>query len=202
MAQQRLFEDPARPSFNFTDHMRSLCVDISQRLPELKHIDMHRVAVSFNRSRKRVKHGMWASLTPMRFEGGQSETVRHGRRYAAQKLLDKEGREMLYILSFYLPRFLDLTFDEKLSTVFHELWHISPQFDGDIRRHPGRCFAHSGSQKEYDAMTELLAQKWLRRDPPPERYEFLKYPFHDLVRRCGPVMGTRIPHPKLLPIDG
>ncbi len=202
MAPQRRVENPSGLSCNFTDHMRHLCVDISQRLPELTHVDMTRVAVSFNQSRKRVKHGMWASLTPMRFEDGQRETVRRGRRYAAQRLLDSEGRELLYILSFYLPRFLDLSFDEKLSTVFHELWHISPRFDGDIRRHPGRCFAHSSSQKEYDAMTELLAQKWLRRDPPPDRYEFLKYRFHELVERFGPVMGTRVPHPKLLLLDG
>ena len=42
-------------------------------------------------------------------------------------------------MSFYLPRFCDQSLDEKLSTVMHELWHISPAFDGDIRRLPGRC---------------------------------------------------------------
>ena len=30
--------------------------------------------------------------------------------------------------------FLDQTFEEKLVTVFHELYHISPAFDGDLRR--------------------------------------------------------------------
>ena len=76
--------------------------------------------------------------------------------YTIQRLFDSKGQEFLYILTFYLPRFMDLSFREKLITVFHELWHISPQFDGDLRRHPGRCYAHTSSQKEYDAEMEVL----------------------------------------------
>ena len=63
---------------------------------------------------------------------------------------------MLYILNFYLPRFLDLPFREKLTTMLHELWHIGPKFDGDVRRLGGRCFAHGSSQKQYDAHVEAL----------------------------------------------
>ena len=39
---------------------------------------------------------------------------------------------MLYLLSFYLPRFLKLPWREKLATVIHELWHVNPQFNGDL----------------------------------------------------------------------
>ena len=186
--------------FNFTDHMRALCEDITTRTPEMRHIDMSRVACSFNQTRKRVRHGMWASLTPMRFENGAKETVKDGRRYTAQRVLDEDGNEMLYILSFYLPRFMQLSFSDKLTTVFHELWHISPEFNGDIRRHPGRCYAHSGSQKEYDARMEELSQEWMALDPPDELYLFLKRKFGELEQQYGCVYGTRVKHPKLIPL--
>ena len=63
---------------------------------------------------------MFASLTPMRFAGGQTHVVRRQRRWAIQRLYGPDGREMLYILTFYLPRYLDLPFREKLTTVLHE----------------------------------------------------------------------------------
>ena len=188
--------------FNFTEHMRRLCSDATTRTPELRHINMKLVAVSFNQTRKRVRHGRWASLTPMRFEGGARETVRNGRRYTAQRLYDENQTEMLYILSFYLPRFMQLSFQDKLTTVFHELWHISPEFNGDIRRFPGRCYAHSCSEKEYDEQMERLSKKWLQLEPPPELYLFLKRKFGDLERDYGQVIGSRVQHPKLIPLDG
>ena len=67
--------DPATGrGFHFTDRMRLLCIDITTRCPEMQHIDMTHVAVSFNQTRKAVRHGMWASLTPMRFENGSRTT--------------------------------------------------------------------------------------------------------------------------------
>ena len=41
---------------------------------------------------------------------------------------------------------METPFEEKLTTVFHELYHISPMFDGDIRRLEGRYHVHSHSQ--------------------------------------------------------
>ena len=73
--------------------------------------------------------------------------------------------------SFYLPRFMNLDFREKLITVLHELWHISPDFNGDIRRHAGRYHAHTHSQAEYDAEMGVLADRWLRSRPPDELWE-------------------------------
>ena len=97
---------PGRPreGFDFTRNMRRVVNDMAVRLPELSHLEPARIAIAFCQTRKRVSHGLQASLTPMRFEGGAKTGVRNGRRYAVQQLLDDSGREMLYILSFYLPR--------------------------------------------------------------------------------------------------
>jgi hypothetical protein len=186
---------------DFTLHMRRLCDDLVHRLPELGHIDLGRVAISFAQTRKAVDHGLYASLTPMRFAGGNRQTVRHGRRWTIQRLVDPSGREMLYLLSFYLPRFLNQTFRHKLTTVVHELWHVSPRFDGDLRRFGGRCYAHTGSQKRYDAHVERLADRWLSREPPAAVYDFLRYDFQELVQRHGRIYGTKIRTPKLIPLD-
>ena len=74
------------------------CAWIShRRLPEMNHVDMSRVAVTFCQARKKVNWGLYAKLTPMRFEDGERVGTIRGRRYAAQQLLDEHGREMLYI---------------------------------------------------------------------------------------------------------
>ena len=137
------------PPFDFSASMRDLCIDITQRHPAFQHIDMADVAVAFAQARRNVSHGLQAKLTPMRFERGAETVIRDGEEWCVQKLI-VDGREMLYILTFYLPRFLNGPFQEKLTTIFHELYHISPEFDGDIRRFGGHFYVHSHSQAEYD----------------------------------------------------
>jgi predicted metallopeptidase len=193
-----LFERSSGP-FNFTTAMRRLCLDIVARLPELSHIDMDRVAVCFAQTRSKALHGLQAKLTPLRFEHGSRETVRGGRVWTVQRLVIDQ-REMLYILTFYLPRFLDQSFREKFITVVHELYHISPSFNGDIRRLDGRCHVHSHSQKAYDREMARLAQQYLAQQPPVELFEFLRYDFKTLHHHWGGVVGLQTPIPKLLPV--
>jgi hypothetical protein len=185
--------------FDFTGQMRLVCQHIAHTMPELGHVDMNRVAVSFGQTRVRTSWGVYASLTPLRFEGGAVVGKKRGRTYAIQQLVDRSGREMLYILTFYLPRFQDQSFREKLVTIFHELWHISPCFDGDLRRHEGRCYAHTHSQAQYDALMGEMADQWLQKGPPAALIEFLQYDFSGLHERHGRVCGVKIPRPKLIP---
>ena len=192
---------PAKPGFDFTAHIRRLARDMVSRVDELAHIDLSRVAFSFAQARKPVSHGMQASLTPMRFEDGSLTTMRRGRRWTVQRLVNADGTEMLYILTFYLPRFLDQPFEEKIATLVHELWHIGPNFDGDLRRHAGRCYAHSSSQAAYDAEIDRVVAKWRSLNPPKHVCEFLEFDFDQLRRRHGRVFGDRIATPKLIPVD-
>lgn len=185
--------------FDYTGQMRLVCQHISESMPELGHVDMNRVAVSFAQARQRTSWGMYASLTPLRFPGGSVVGNRRGRHYAIQQIVDRSGREMLYILTFYLPRFQDQSHREKLITIFHELWHISPDFDGDLRRHEGRCYAHTHSQAEYDAQMAVLVDRWLQVNPPADLIAFLEHDFRSLQTLHGPVYGVKVPRPKLIP---
>ena len=187
--------------FDITWHIQRLCTDIVRRLPSLRHVDPERVAFGFCQTRKPVSHGVYASMTPMRFRGGRVDTVRRGRRWTVQRLYDDSGREMLYIFNVYLPRFMNLPFRQKLTTVVHELWHVGPRFDGDLRRYEGRCSVHTGSQRKYDAHVECLADDWLSLHPPQDAYEFLHFSFAELNVRYGRVFGTKIPSPKLIPTE-
>lgn len=187
---------------HFTHAIRAVCEDMTRKVELLSHIDMSRVAIGFCQARKRVPHGLQASLTPLRFENGARESILRGRRYTCQSILDPSGREYLYLLNFYLPRFLDHSLGEKLTTIVHELWHISEQFDGDLRRHEGRCYVHGPSQREFDRTASKLAAEWLASEPRTELYAFLRYNFRDLVGRYGQVYGERYPVPKLVAAPG
>lgn len=189
-----------RLGFDFTAHMNALCTDMTTRSSEMSHIRMEAVCVTFSQARKRHLHGLQASLTPLRFEGGSLVGKHNGRRYRVQRLFGKNGVEYLYLLTFYLPRFMDLSLEEKFITIFHELWHIGGNFDGDLRRHPGRCYVHTESEREYDAEMARKASRYLELGPPPALYQFLRVGFDELVRRHGNVYGSRVTQPKLIPV--
>jgi len=190
----------SRRCFDICTALRRLCEDISKRHAEFRHVDMSRVAVTYAQTRSPVEWGMQAKLTPMRFEGGALTCVRDGRRWGAQRLY-QDGREMLYILTFYMPRFLNLSFDEKLVTVFHELYHISPGFDGDIRRFGGSCYMHTNSQASYDQQMAVFAKEYLAELPVSLYPVYLKHDFVQLKRRYGEVVGLRLAVPRLIALD-
>lgn len=188
-------------SFDFCAAMRELCQDICQRMPDdYGHIRMDHVAIAFAQARRRVPYGLQAKLTPMRFANGSLTEQRQGRQWTIRRLFNGE-HEVLYILTFYLPRFLDHPPLEKLVTTLHELYHIGPSFNGDIRRFDGRYHVHSHSQREYDRLMEHHARAYLARRPAQRIRAFLDKSFSELERAHGRVHGVKVPIPKLIPLN-
>lgn len=161
---------------------------------------MSRVVVTYAQARSSVEWGMQAKLTPMRFENGKLTDERDGQVFTVQRIFH-EQKEMLYVLTFYLPRFLNQSYNEKLVTVFHELYHISPQFDGDIRRFDGPCYMHTGSQAEYDRLMGKFVRQYLRSAAPEGLRRFMKYDFRGLQNSHGQVVGLRIPIPRIVRVE-
>ncbi len=187
------------PPLDFCDRMRTLCDDVTRRCGDLAHVRMPAVLLSFTPCRNRSPYGLQARTTPLRFRGGRL-TRRHGStEYQVQRLF-VDGREMLYVVTFCLPRFLDQPFEEKLVTVFHELYHISPAFDGDLRRHPGRYAVHSHSKERYDALMADWVREYMKDHPAPGVYDFLRHGSRALWDRHGGITGVVVPRPKLLPV--
>ncbi|MDR3183454.1 MAG: hypothetical protein LBT89_11170, partial [Planctomycetaceae bacterium] len=102
-------------------------------------------------------------------------------------------------LYFYVPRFIELPLSQKLDTIVHELYHISPLFNGDLRRFSGRCFAHGSSKKKYDLTVQRLTKYWLQQEPPESVWGFLKLKYKELTVLYGKLTGTKIPMPKIVP---
>ena len=68
------------------------------------------------------------------------------------------GVTILYEICLRPRFFVTSTPDERLRTIAHELWHISPRFDGSLaseRRHEG------GVSAEYDGEVDALVERYL-----------------------------------------
>ncbi len=191
---------PINKPFDFPGHIRALCADIVRHCAELNHIDVSRLLIGMTQARSNRRHGLQARITPLRFRNGTLTRRRREALYQVQRYF-VEGRDMLYLMTFCLPRFLDQDFDEKFITLFHELYHISPTFDGDLRRHEGRCTLHTRSKRLYDDHMAHLARAYLSNGAKRSRHDFLRLNFAQLVHRHGSVVGVVVPRPRLLPIQ-
>ncbi len=180
--------------FDYTSALRGVCRDICAKTPIFQRYDLDYVGFAFRTSRNDSMSGVFASLTPLRFEGGATATFRRGAFWKAPDVFDASGRfKLLYILTIYAPRFLNLSLKDKIETLTHELYHISPAFDGDLRRFQGRKYAHGASRKSYDAVVAERADAWLATDPSPQIWGFLSCDAAELTRRFGKIGGWRFP---------
>jgi Putative phage metallopeptidase len=191
---------PVEQPFDFCQHTRDLCADIVARCPELAHIEVNRLLFAVTQARGARRHGLQARVTPLRFRHGLLIRARQGIRYQVQRYFI-DNQEMLYLITFCLPRFLDQSFDDKFVTLFHELYHISPGFEGDLRRLEGRCTLHTQSQRAYDAHMARLARAYLAQGPDARLHAFLRMNFAQLQHRHGSVVGVVVPRPRLLPLN-
>jgi hypothetical protein len=191
---------PTDQPFDFCGHIRRLCGDIVRHCEELNHIDVSRLLFGITQARSGIPHGLQARVTPLRCRLGQLTRVRRGITYQVQRYF-VDGEEMLYLVTFCLPRFLDQDFDDKFITLFHELYHISPDFEGDLRRHDGRYDLHSHSKKLYDRHMAHLARAYRSNGADRSLEGFLRLNFAQLVQRHGSVVGVSVPRPRLLPMS-
>lgn len=185
---------------DYTAKMREVIADICRRHAAFQHIDTDRILVGYSQTRRATKHGTHATLMPLRFEGGAAETTRDGVQWRMPSVT-VEGVQMLYVLHLFLPRFCNLSLEEKLTTLCHELYHISPEFNGDLRRFPGRNWQHGSLRKRYDELMRSLAEKYLASGPPEELISFLKLDFDGLRGEYGNICGLRIRRPHLIRVS-
>jgi hypothetical protein len=190
---------PTNVAFDFCGHVRRLCADLVVRTESLRHVNVSRILFAVTQARTARPFGLQARVTPLRFRDGHLVRRRGDTEYQVQRYF-VNGREVLYLMTFCLPRFLNQDFDDKLVTLFHELYHISPQFNGDLRRHGGRYDIHSHSKRGYDAHMADLARQYLDGRPDARLHGFLRLTFAQLHHRHGGVVGVVVPRPRLIPV--
>ena len=182
---------------NFSVELRKLVTDVVARVSLFAHINPASILYTFTWSRTRSKYGLLARITPMRFQGGRVYKQVRGKLYQAERFF-VDQQELLYVFTCCLPRFLDQSFEEKWITIFHELYHIGPKFDGDLRRHDGRYKYHTHSQKGYDAEMSKLVRDYLAKHPDPSQFAFLHLTFDQLWSKSGGIYGIKIPRPRMI----
>ncbi len=185
--------------FDFTGNMTLLIKDIINAHASFRHIVPEKVLIAISPSNG-SRSGVVAKLRPMRFEGGaQTKTIR-GKEYLAPNV-NINGQNIFYVVYFHLPRFLNHgTFDTKLATVLHELYHISPLFNGDVRRFSGKNYAHGSSRKKYDELINVYAHEYISSTAHPELSSFLKYKYSELRNKYGAIYGDMIRICRLKPV--
>ncbi len=185
--------------FDFTGSMALLVEDIVKVHPAFGHIDLKNVFIAISPSNG-SRNGVLAKLRPMRFEGGSKRKTVRGIEYIAPEVNIK-GNNILYIVYFHLPRFLNHSeYKFRLATVLHELYHISPLFNGDVRRFPGKNYAHGSSRKKYDALINNYTSEYIRSTNNPELGAFLKSKYSELKRKYGSVYGDMVRIPRSKPV--
>jgi predicted metallopeptidase len=189
----------AAAPFDFCLNMQRLVMDIAIRCADYRHLQVPRILMSVTQARDTTLHGLQARVTPLRFHGGAVTKPRRGVAYQIQRYF-RGDHEYLYVMTFVLPRYLDQDFDQKLVTLFHELQHIGPTFDGDLRRHEGRYAYHSHCQRAYDKQVAHIAREYLQTKPDPSLFNFLRMNFTQLQARYGSITGVVVPRPKMIPL--
>ena len=187
-------------TLNLTLELERLIADISRNVEELSHIDPAKIMVCVSTTRGRGIHGTYAKIHPLRFQGGSRTILLRRKRQASLYEIPPVKRgdiEILYLVYFLVPRFLNLSLREKLITVFHELYHVSPAFDGDIRRFPGKNFAHGSSRKKFNAHLEGFVESYLEKVGDLTSLAFLEGNMEELRSRHGAIVARRMAAPRL-----
>jgi predicted metallopeptidase len=188
------------PTLNLTLELERLIAHIARNVDEFAHIDPRRVLVCVSSTRGSGIHGTYAKIHPLRFEEGKlSKTVKRGTRSYEYEMprISHRGVEMLYVVYFLVPRFLNLPFRDKLITLFHELFHISPEFNGDIRRFPGKNYAHGSSTKKYNAQMARLVDAYLERLEDRGMLHFLEGDMDEVRGRFKAIVGRKMAAPRI-----
>ncbi len=184
-----------KQSINLTDTLTLLIHEIVKETEEFKSFDVNKILICCSENRTTGKGGIYGKLLPMRFENGV-EIVRHKDLYYTIPKVKVNNIEMLYILYFYIPKFFDLSPEKKIHIIFHELYHINPDFNGDIRRMGKVKTMHGHSKKEYDKACIDEAEKFYCKIKETSFHAFLELNSIELKERFAALNYKKMKKPK------
>jgi len=128
--------------------------DLAVRLPEFAHLVPAKVLVVAGEARR----GSRGSVKPLAFARGKSRD----RSGARKPVVRVNGRRMLYCVTLRPLFFRDSRPEQRLETLLHELYHVSPAFDGTLD--PVRRHARMGGT--FSRRFRPVVRRYLRQCPP------------------------------------
>lgn len=152
------------------------------------------ICIASNKSGSRG--GTYGKLVPLRFCNGAKYSTFRNQVYTIPEIRN-DNHPILYIIYFYMPKFFDLALEEKIKVIFHELYHINPSFNGDIRRLGKSKVAHGGSRLKFDDRFSKNLDQFLLLPHPKWFTDFLLLNSVQLYKRYSRITGLRmqVPHP-------
>ena len=139
---------------NYTEYIERLCADMCAKIPELKHIDVSRIAFSIGNARAGKKAVRLASMVGL---APKLDSFAYKCGLRPQDVITPHGTIAKYMMRIY-PRFHFLPIVEKLDTLVHELYHIGVNFDGQLR-------ASGNHFKGFDDDVGSLVITYVRNNP-------------------------------------
>lgn len=180
-----------RKAYNLTDDISLLVHLLSHRVNQLSHINPGQILHGVSQARTRSRYGVYAQCHGLRFKHGKREHPTRDGHVWQWPIIKVRGSEIFYYITYFLPRFLDQPPRERLHTLLHELYHISPKFNGDLRRFAGRNEFHGNKYADFDGVVDgILEQAMPHIDM--DRFPFLTHGFDELVGRFGGVVGNKL----------
>jgi hypothetical protein len=161
------------PKINLTDIIADIIKQISIHSGSYSYIDINRLIVCVGSNKRNSRGAVFGKLVPFKFKDGNNILSYRGKYYTMPEVINN-GTAVLYAIYFYLPKFFDLPVAEKLNVIFHELYHISPEFNGDIRRMGKVKKAHGFSRKHFDKKFEKDVKIFHEYISTTEYIDFLK----------------------------
>ncbi|MFC1669647.1 putative metallopeptidase [Spirochaetota bacterium] len=180
---------------NITKTINQIIYEISNFSNNFSHINPEKVLVCISSNKKNYPGGTYGKLVPLRFEGGE-ETLKYQEKYYSIPSIFLNGKKQLYIIYFYMPKFFDLSYKEKINIIFHELYHINPEFNGDIRRISKVKSAHGYSKKQFDLKYKRDIDSFNKYILQTPYLNFLKMDSRFLFANYKKVIGRRMKKPK------
>jgi hypothetical protein len=141
-------------TLNLNRAIRALMRDLAVRSPEFAHLVPTKVLVVAGEARR----GSRGSVKPLAFARGKSRDHSGSRK----PVVRIDGRRMLYCVTLRPLFFRDARPEQRVETLLHELYHVSPEFDGTLD--PSRRHARLGGKFSRSFLPVL--RRYLRQCPP------------------------------------
>ena len=145
---------PSSRPLNLNRAIRALVRDLAERSPEFAHLVPAKVLVVSGEARR----GSRGSVKPLSFARGKSRDSSGARK----PVVRVDGRRMLYCVTLRPLFFRDARPEQRVETLLHELYHVSPAFDGTLD--PSR--RHSRLGRKFTRTFRPLVRRYLRQCPP------------------------------------
>lgn len=195
MAARSATKNAALGEINISDVLTLIIQEIITRSPDFRHISLLRMLVCIASNKSNGRGAIYGKVVPLRFRDGAGELYHHGKRYTMPVVMCN-GISQLYLIYFYFPKFFDLPAMEKLRVVFHELYHINPLFNGDIRRMGRVRESHGSSRKNFDRQFEESLQSFCAHVADTPYMNFLMMDTAQLARNFSIITARRMKVPR------